>query len=251
MHVRRSQIATYRKSGRSTLPKPDARERYVQIGEIVVLEQIRQDAALLDGRAIAVGPFARLDAGTVAARDGKTRGAITNLFGSQGAFQAETMALALSAQDWIEQLEIPAPAAYSTADAWVDAFFAGQSARGPRHGAEPTVNYAFLWALWLSAIPYGLWSAEISRSSMDEHTQWLQRLEQVFGQALDHFGLTIRDGTTVNDLACAAASLIEGVWLNQCLTTRHPSAPGQPIATVLRRAGKMLWLGATEPRPAR
>ena len=66
-------------------------------------------------------------------------------------------------------------------------------------------------------------------------------------QALDHFGLTVRNGMTVNDLACAVASLIEGVWLNQCLTTHHPCDPSEPIATVLRRAGRMLWLGATEP----
>ena len=203
---------------------------------------------MLDNQAIAVGPFARLDASAVAARDGKTRGAVTNLFGSQAIFQAETMALALSAQDWIEQIELPAPTDYPTADAWLDAFFAGQSARGPQHGADPTVNYAFLWALWLSAVPYGLWSAEISRSSMDEHVQWLQRLERVIAQALDHFGLAVRAGTTINDLACAVASLIEGVWLNQCLTAAHPRDPEKPIAEVLRRSGRMLWLGATEPR---
>ena len=31
------------------------------------------------------------------------------------------------------------------------------------HGSEPTVNYAFLWTLWLSVVPYGLWSEQISR----------------------------------------------------------------------------------------
>ena len=43
------------------------------------------------------------------------------------------------------------------------------------------------------------------------------------------------------------ASLIEGVWLNQCLTNRHPSNPREPIATVLRRSGRLLWLGAIRP----
>jgi hypothetical protein len=99
-------------------------------------------------------------------------------------------------------------------------------------------------------VPYGLWSREISRSSMDEHVQWLGRLERAFGGALDHFGLSVRAGTTLAELACAAASLIEGVWLNQCPTTRHPGEPDAPIATVLRRAGRLLWLGATEPRAA-
>ena len=68
--------------------------------------------------------------------------------------------------------------------------------------------------------------------------------------ALDHFGMTVREGTTVNDLTCAVASMIEGVWLNQCLTTRHPCDPSEPIATVLRRSGRLLWLGATKPRVA-
>lgn len=235
--------------GRSTLPKHEARQRYVEIGELAALEQIKRDSETLDGRAIAVGPFARLDSNAVAAQDGKTRGVISNLFGSQTAFQAETMALALSAGDWIEQIEYPDPADFENAEDWVDAFFAGESARGPIHGSEPTVSYAFLWALWLSAVPYGLWSEKIRRPSMDEQVQWIERIEETLTSAIEHFGLTIRDGTTVNDLACAIASLVEGVWLNQCLTTRHPSDPSEPIATVLRRSGRLLWLGAVGPSP--
>ena len=83
------------KPGRSTLPRHAARLRYVEIGEVVALEQIKTDSEALDAGTVAIGPFARLDANAVAARDGKTRGVITNLFGSQAAFQAETMALAL------------------------------------------------------------------------------------------------------------------------------------------------------------
>jgi len=246
-HVsRRPPIADFR--SRSTLPKPEARQRYVEIGELVALEQIRKDSEALDDRSIALGPFARLDANAVAAQDGKTRGAISNLFGSQAAFQAETMALALSAGDWIEQIEYPPPGDFASADAWVDAFFAGESARGPLHGAEPAVTYASLWALWLSLVPYGLWSERIRQPSIAENVQWLERLEQVLQGALDHFDMSLRDGTTLNDLACACAGLIEGVWLNQCLTARHPSDPSEPIATVMRRSGRLLWLGATEPR---
>jgi hypothetical protein len=230
---------------RSRLPRDEARRRYVEIGELAALEQIRADSGALDERAIAVGPFARLDATAVAARDGKTRGAITNLFGSQAAFQAETMALALSAGDWIERIEHPRAASFSGADEWVDALFAGESARGPRHDAEPASSYGFLWALWLSAVPYGLWSERISRPSMAEHVQLVRKLEDAFGEAIAHFGVALRDGTTVNDLACASASLVEGVWLNQCLTDRHPFDAGEPIAIVLRRGGRLLWRGAT------
>jgi hypothetical protein len=233
---------------RSTLPRDAARRRYVEIGELAALEQIRRDSEALDARAIAVGPFARLDAGAVAARDGKTRGAITNLFGSQAAFQAETMALALSAGDWIERLELPDPAAYAAAEEWVDAVFAGESERGPRHDAEPTAGYGFLWALWLSAVPYGLWSERVSAPSMDEHAQFVRKLEAAFAGALERFGVALRDGTTVTDLACASASLVEGVWLNQCLTDRHPFDRDEPIAAVLRRGGRLLWRGATLDR---
>lgn len=230
---------------RSTLPKDEARRRYVEIGERAALEQIRRDAEALDRRAIAIGPFARLDANAVAAADGKTRGAVTNLFGSQASFQAETMALALSAGDWIDRIDYPDPAAFADAGAWADAFFAGESARGPEHGGEPAVDYASLWALWLSAVPYGLWSEEVSGPSMEEHARWLARLETVLQHALDHFGVALRDDTTVGDLAVACASLIEGVWLNQCLTRRHPTQPGEPIATALRRSGRLIWRGAT------
>lgn len=241
-------MATERKRRRSTLPQPEARRHYVEIGELVVLEQIKTDSESLDEHAIAVGPFARLDASAVAAREGKTRGAVTNLFGSQAEFQAETMTLVLSASGWIEQVKFPAPSDFPGAEEWVDAFFAAQSARGPLHGRKPTVSYAYFWALWLSAVPYGLWSKRIANTSMDEYRQWLARLEEVLGEALDHFDMTTREGTTINDFACAVASLIEGVWLNQCLTTRHPSNPSEPIATVLLRSGRLLWFGATARR---
>ncbi|MGL4962921.1 MAG: hypothetical protein ACRC67_16940 [Inquilinus sp.] len=237
------------KRERSTLPKPDARRRYVEIGELAVLEQIQRDSIALDGSAIPIGPFARLDAGAVASQDGKTRGAITNLFGSQAAFQTETMALALSAAAWIDQFEFPEPKEFGTSEEWVDAFFLGQSVRGPQHGSKPVISYAYLWALWLSTVPYGLWSQEISRPSMAEYVQWVRRLEQIFAEAINHFALTLRDGTTLTDLACAVASMVEGVWLNQCLTARHPTDSSEPIATALCRAGRLLWCGATKTSP--
>lgn len=233
---------------RSTLPKPAARRRYVEIGELAVLEQIQRDSEALDARAIPVGPFARLDANAVAAQDGKTRGAITNVFGSQAAFQVATMELALSAGDWIAAIEYPKPAAYATADDWVDAFFEHESARGPRHGAEPAVDYAMLWALWLSAVPYGLWSETIGRPSLEEHKEWTGLLAELLRDVLDHFGLQLQEGVTVIDLSSAIENLVEGAWLNQCFTTRHPLDDSEPISTALVRAGRLLWRGAVRPR---
>lgn len=241
-------MAVKDKKVRSTLPKDQARQRYVEIGEIVVLEQIQKDSKALDDRSIPVGPFVRLDANDVAARDGKTRGAISNLFGNQTEFQAETMALALSARDWIARVEFPALEDCPTAEAWVDAFFTGQAARGPQHGGKPKTDYGFLWALWLTVLPYGLWSKEISRSSLEEHVQWIDRLKQVLSEAIKHYGVRLREGVTVTDLACAIASLIEGVWLNQLLSNKHPCEPTEPIAAAMRRAGRLLWQGAISPR---
>ena len=91
-------------------------------------------------------------------------------------------------------------------------------------------------------------SKRIREPSMEEHVQWVKWLEQTLGEAIAHFGLALREGVTLADLAGASASLIEGAWLNQCLTTRHPSDPAEPIATFLRRSGRLLWQGATQPR---
>ena len=233
---------------RSTLPKSAARRRYVEIGELAVLEQIQRDSEALDRSAIAVGPFARLDANAVAAQDGKTRGAITNVFGSQAAFQVATMELALSAGDGIAAVELPQPAGYATAEDWVDAFFEHESARGPRHGDQPRVDYASLWALWLSAVPYGLWSETIGRPSLEEHAQWTGRLAALLQEVLDHFGLQLHEGVTIPDLSSAIENLVEGAWLNQCFTTRHPLDDSEPISAALVRAGRLLWRGAVRPR---
>ena len=62
------------------------------------------------------------------------------------------------------------------------------------HGGEPAVDYATLWALWLSAVPYGLWSERVSRPSMEEHVRSVERLERALAGALAHFGLDAAGG---------------------------------------------------------
>ena len=160
------------------------------------------------------------------------------------------MEMALSAGDWIAGVEFPDLSAFESADAWVDAFFGGQSARGPRHAAEPAVDYGFLWALWLSAVPYGLWSERISGPSLAEHAQWLGRLEHELERAIEHFELKLRDDATLSDLACAIAALIEGAWLNQCLTAHHPVEGSEPIAALLVAPDDCSGAGRSSHRPA-
>ena len=219
-------MAAKRPAGRSTLPKDEARRRYVEIGQLAALEQIKRDSELLDQRSTAVGPFARLDAGAVAGRDGKTRGVISNLFGSQAAFQAETMERALDAGDWIESLEYPAPADHPDAGAWLDALFAAESARGPLQGDKPKVDYASLWALWLSTVPYGALEQAHQRAQHGGERAVVAPARAGLRQRRSSTsGGVLREGTTITDLAGAVASLIEGVWLNQCLNQRHPFDP--------------------------
>lgn len=228
---------------RSRLPKSEARAHYLAIGEMAVLEQIRADADMLETDAIAIGPFARIDATAVAAREGKTRGAVTNLFGSQAAFQVETMLMALDVED---DLAFPDPAEFADAEAWLDAFLVLQSARGPQHGAEPEVSYAFLWTLWLTTMPYGIWSERVAGPGMDEYARTVRQIEDALTGVIRHFGLGLRDGTTAGELATAIASLTEGTWLNQCLTRAHPTEPGSTMDAALRTSGRLLWRGAVE-----
>jgi hypothetical protein len=232
------------KRSRSSLPRSEARQRYLEVGSQAVLEQIRLDSEALDASAIAIGPFSRLDSGRVAARVGKTRGVISNLFGSQSAYQVATMEMVLDAGSDIESIVYPAPADFATPSAWIDAFLLGQAARGPVHGAPPESGYAFLWTLWLAALPYGLWSNRIARPSMDEYNHWCAQIEAVIEQALAHFGLTLRPDVTARDVAGALGSLVEGVWLNQMLTETHPARPEEPITALLLRSGRLVWQGA-------
>ena len=158
-------MAAKRPAGRSTLPKDEARRRYVEIGQLAALEQIKRDSELLDKRSTAVGPFARLDAGAVAGRDGKTRGVIIEPVREPGRLPGRDDGSGRSTPaTGSSQLEYPAPADHPDAGAWLDALFAAESARGPLQGDEPKVDYASLWALWLSTVPYGLWSKRDQRA---------------------------------------------------------------------------------------
>ena len=112
------------------------------------------------------------------------------------------------------------------------------------------MSYAFLWTLWLSTVPYGLWSERIARPAMEEYARSVEGVEAAFRRAVAHFRLRLRPGTSLAELALATTSLVEGMWLNQSLTAQHPARQGEPFSDAMRRAGRLLWRGAVEaPRP--
>jgi hypothetical protein len=241
------------RSPRSRLSREEARRRYIQLAEKVLLEQVKLDARRLDReddeRRVAVGPFARLSAEAVASQDeGRSRGAVTNVFKSQRRFQLEAMALALEDPAAIEDVGPPDPRGFANPEAWIEAFASAECARGPFHEAESLEGYALGWVLWLSQVPYGIWSEYIAEPSMKEFRSSTGRLEREgILPALAHFGLEMRPPRTPTDIAGAMRSMIEGVWLNQCLTREHPAVPGASSVQAARDGLLMIWRGATQP----
>ena len=143
------------------------------------------------------------------------------------------------------------PPTFPTADAWIDAPPRRRVGAGPRARRRA--------GRWTTARCGRCGSApcrtacgatQVSRPSMDEHAQTIDALEQAITGALDHFGVTLREGTTANDVACALASVVEGVWLNQCLTTHHPCDPAEPIATAAPPVRPAASGAARSSRPA-
>jgi hypothetical protein len=237
---------------RSSLSREDARSRYLQLAETALLAKIRLDALRLDReddeRRVAVGPFARLNAEEVAASaDGKSRGAITNLFKSQRQFQLEAMALVLDDPN-VDASVPPDPREFDEPREWIEAVATAESERGPLHGMEPEESYATSWVLWLSQVPYGVWSERIAAPSMREFRHSAERLErELVRPALERFGLEPRPPWTPLDVAGAFVSMREGLWLNQCLSREHSTRAGVDRAEAARTALTMLWQGATRP----
>jgi hypothetical protein len=237
---------------RSPLSRDDAKKRYLQLAETALLRQIQVDARRLDReddeRRVAVGPFARLKAEEVAAgADGKSRGAITNLFRSQRQFQLDAMALVLDDPN-VDAAVPPDPAAYANPRDWIEAVASAEAARGPSHGMEPAEGYAMSWVLWLSQVPYGVWSERIAVPSMREFRHSAERMErEVVRPALARFDLEPRPPWTPLDVAGAIVSLREGLWLNQCLSAEHSTRTDADPSEAARAALTMLWQGATQP----
>ncbi len=237
---------------RSSLSRDEAKKRYLQLAETALLTQIRLDARRLDreddARRVAVGPFARLNAEEVAASaDGKSRGAITNLFKSQRQFQLDAMALVLDDPN-VDAAVPPDPRAFEEAQDWIEAVASAEARRGPSHGMEPAEGYAMSWVLWLSQVPYGVWSERIAAPSMREFQHSAERIErELVRPALARFELEPRPPWTPLDVASAIVSLREGLWLNQCLSAEHPTRPSADPAGAARAALTMLWEGATRP----
>ena len=220
---------------RSGLSREEAKKRYIQLAEKVILEQVEEDARRLDGedddRRKAIGPFARLSAERVAELDdGRSRGADHERLQEPARVPARGDGGRLGRSGSARGLDTPDPQGFEDAGAWIEAVATFESERGPMHETESLEGYAAGWVLFLGQVPYGLWSEYIAEPSMKEFRGSAERLERgAIRPALEHFGLEVRPPLTTLDLAAAMQSMIEGLWINQCLT------PGTRPARVSRR----------------
>ncbi len=242
---------------KTRLKRDEAEERYVRAGELEVFRQLQRDGRAMDealahDRAIAVGPFSRLRADVVIDELGKTRGAINNLWGSQQAFRAAVMGVFLNDTGLgLDEVDYPDPSTSRTLERWIERLADVEVSRGPRHDMPPENRYGLRWAAWLGLVPYGIWSKRVARASIDEYRQGAERYaSEVLAPALEHFGLELRTGVTQLDLAVACCSMIEGFWLNACLTGDDPAGRKAPIGAALAASLSLLLHGATVSRPA-
>ena len=180
---------------------------------------------------------------------GKTRGAINHLWGSQEAFRTAIMAAFLNdAGLGLDEVELPDPRIADDLDTWISCWAQAEVDRGPRHGMEPENRYGLRWAAWLGLVPYGIWSDTVARPSMAEFRSTVQHVaHEMLAPAFEHFGLTLVDGTTLEDVALAATSAIEGSWLNAALTDRDPIGRESTIAHSLATTLRLIVRGAARP----
>ena len=235
---------------RPRLDRDTAVETYVHQGQLEVLEQIRRDAALLDGEVTAVGPFSRVDPEQVARSVGKTRGAINNVWGSGAQFQNAVISQFLIDDELgLGVHEMPAPTDFQSLDDWIVALARAEIERGPTRNMKPSNSYALRWAVWLTLVPYGIWSDRIASASTREFQLGVARyVSELLSPMLDHFDRRLQPGVTIEDLATAIASQVEGAWLNTCLSD-DPLDDGVSNETRLCAAFAMLINGALEPLP--
>ena len=239
---------------KTRLARDDAERRYISAGELEVFRQLQRDGrsmdpALAHDQALAVGPFARLRADVVVDELGKTRGAINNLWGSQEAFRAAVMAVFLNDEGLgLDEVSYPDPAASKTLEHWVGRLAAVEIQRGPHHDMSPENRYGLRGAAWLALVPYGIWSDRVAKASVDEYRQGAERYgTAVVGPALKRFDLALALDITLLDVAAACCSLIEGFWLNACLTSRDPAGRNQSIDATLAASLCLVLRGATVP----
>ena len=148
--------------------------------------------------------------------------------------------------DWIEQIEFPAPPT-SRPPMRGSTPSSPASRRGGRHGAKPTVNYGFLGRCGSAPCPTACGASRSASPAWKSTCSGSKRLEEVFEQALDHFGMTSRgdDGqrSRLRDREPDRRRLAQPV--------PDQPPPLRPLGADRHRAAplrSLLWRGATEPR---
>jgi hypothetical protein len=104
---------------------------------------------------------------------------------------------------------------------------------------------------WLGLIPYGLWSKAIAEPSLDEYRHRVQIVaDDLISLALAQFDLQLAKPHSLTDLASAFVTLVEGHWLNACLSPKDPVNQTRSLEAALATALKMLFAGAVQKRKA-
>ena len=153
-------------------------------------------------RALAVGPFARLDA-NARRRPRRARHAARSRTCSAARRAARPRRWRWrSAPPTDRGARVPRARRPSSARGRGSTRSSPASPRAGRVTGAHGRRYATLWALWLTAVPYGLWSERDRRARASTSTRSRSRgSRRVLRRALDHFGLALRDDVTLTDLA--------------------------------------------------
>jgi len=219
---------------RERLPRKVAEARYLDTGLDLLLESVRDRAQQLDRALVAdgpdgsapdiPGPVADVTAHAVADQLGKTRGAITNIWGSQQQFHLALLKKLLTSTDNLgaipdrHETEELVDSIDDVASA-VSVFADGELERGPRPDPDlDNLTNSQLWgSLFLTELayyPYAQWSARVRKLIHDGNENYLDQLVNNFYQpGLDGLGRREHPNLRYHDLARILYALTMGFWL--------------------------------------
>jgi hypothetical protein len=215
---------------RTRLARDVARRTYLDAARRLIFHGWRADAEALDA-ALAdpslevpiIGPLQHLDAETVAAAVGKTRGAINNIWGSQQRFLLDVLQESLAEIDTgfstdllgtIDPTLLP-----RDLESAVKLLTELEVARAPRPGLDPDGDhYTLHWLLIVSTTMYAVWSETIRLPARDGWNAALRNLaDELYKPVLALYGVRVRPPLTEYDLAMMVSNITTGAFVQHAL----------------------------------